>query len=186
MSNSGEPHQKGGDATEPEAPRKEGADLARDAMSRARASARLRGAYRTSPTAARAKRESKRRESRPFSGGRDPLAMSEAVETLLRRMGWTEQIEVSGVTGRWREVVGDQIADHCEPLGFDEGILTVKASSTAWATQLTIMSGQIRHRINEEFGRDIVREIKVAGPTTRSWKKGPRTVKGRGPRDTYG
>lgn len=112
--------------------------------------------------------------------------MSEAVETLLRRMGWTEQIEVSGVTGRWREVVGDQIADHCEPLGFDEGILTVKASSTAWATQLTIMSGQIRHRINEEFGRDIVREIKVAGPTTRSWKKGPRTVKGRGPRDTYG
>jgi predicted nucleic acid-binding Zn ribbon protein len=166
--------------------RKSGADLARDAMARARASARQRGAYRTSPTAARAKRETKRRESQPFAGGRDPLAMSEAVETLLRRMGWTEQIEVSGVTGRWREVVGDQIADHCEPLGFDEGVLTVKASSTAWATQLTIMSGQIRHRINEEFGRDIVREIKVAGPTTRSWTKGPRTVKGRGPRDTYG
>ncbi|WP_160295426.1 DUF721 domain-containing protein [Demequina aurantiaca] len=166
--------------------RKDGADLAREAMARARASARERGAFRTSPRAARVTRETKRRESQPFQGGRDPLAMSDAVDTLMRRMGWTEQLEVSGVTGRWREVVGDQIADHCEPLGFDEGILTVKASSTAWATQLTIMSGQIRHRINEEFGRDIVREIKVAGPTTRSWTKGPRTVKGRGPRDTYG
>ncbi|WP_430868005.1 DUF721 domain-containing protein [Demequina aurantiaca] len=166
--------------------RKEGADLAREAMARARASAKQRGAYRTSPTAAIVKRESKRRSSQPFSGGRDPLAMSDAVDTLMRRMGWTEQLEVSGVTGRWREVVGDQIADHCEPLGFDEGILTVKAKSTAWATQLAIMSGQIRHRINEEFGRDIVREIKVVGPTTRSWKKGPRTVPGRGPRDTYG
>lgn len=166
--------------------RKTGADLARDAMARARASAKQRGAYRTSPTAGRAKREAKRRDSQPFSSGRDPLAMSDAVDTLLRRMGWTEQIEVSGVTGRWRDVVGDQIADNCEPLGFDDGILTVKAKSTAWATQLAIMSGQIRHRINEEFGRDIVRELKVVGPTTRSWVKGPRTVKGPGPRDTYG
>jgi len=112
--------------------------------------------------------------------------MSDAVETLLRRMGWTEQVEVAGVTARWREVVGDQIADHAEPLGFEASKLTVRASSTAWATQLALMSGQIRHRINEEFGREIVSEIVVLGPTARSWVKGPRTVPGRGPRDTYG
>ncbi len=161
-------------------------DLAREAMERARASARQRGASRTSPKAGRRQREEKKRSSQPFSPGREPAAMSDAVESLLRRMGWTEQIEVSGVTARWREVVGDQIADHCEPLTFDEGVLTVKASSTAWATQLSIMSGQIRHRINEEFGRDIVRELTVLGPTARSWKRGQRTVRGRGPRDTYG
>ena len=112
--------------------------------------------------------------------------MSDAVETLLRRLGWTEQVEVAGVTARWREVVGDHIADHAEPMGFEDGKLTVRASSTAWATQLTLMSGQIRHRINEEFGRDIVAEIVVLGPTARSWVKGPRNVPGRGPRDTYG
>ncbi|GMA35743.1 DUF721 domain-containing protein [Demequina litorisediminis] len=87
------------------------------------------------PAAARRKQEEKRRDSQPFTPGRDPQPMSDAVEALLRRMGWTEQIEVSGVMGRWRDIVGDQIADHCEPLTFDEGILTVKASSTAWATQ---------------------------------------------------
>ncbi|WP_297083554.1 DUF721 domain-containing protein [uncultured Demequina sp.] len=163
-----------------------GADLAREAMERARASARERGAYRTAPRAARKQLDQKRRESQPFSPGRDPAPMSDAVDALLRRMGWNEQIEVSGVTGRWREVVGDQIADHCEPQSFDEGVLTVKADSTAWATQLGIMSGQIRHRINEEFGRDIVRELNVLGPTARSWSRGQRRVPGRGPRDTYG
>jgi predicted nucleic acid-binding Zn ribbon protein len=112
--------------------------------------------------------------------------MSDAVETLLSRMGWTEQVEVAAVTARWRDVIGDQIANHCEPLGFEEGKLTVRASSSAWATQLAIMSGQIRHRINEEFGRDIVAELVVLGPAARSWVKGPRTVPGRGPRDTYG
>ena len=165
---------------------KAGADLAREAMERARASARERGAYRTAPRAARKQRDQKRRESQPFSPGRDPAPMSDAVDALLRRMGWNEQIEVSGVTGRWREVVGDQIADHCEPQSFEEGVLTVKADSTAWATQLGIMSGQIRHRINEEFGREIVRELKVLGPTARSWSRGQRRVPGRGPRDTYG
>ncbi|MFV0633007.1 DUF721 domain-containing protein [Demequina sp.] len=165
---------------------KSGADMAREAMERARASARERGAFRTAPKAARKDREEKRRQSQPFSPGRDPQPMSQAVEALLRRMGWTEQVEVSGVTGRWREVVGDQIADHCEPLSFDEGVLTVKASSTAWATQLGLMSGQIRHRINEEFGREIVRELTVLGPTARSWVRGQRRVPGRGPRDTYG
>ena len=112
--------------------------------------------------------------------------MSDAVETLLRRMGWTEQVEVAAVTARWRDVVGDHIADHCEPLGFEDGVLTVRATSTAWATQLKLMNGQIRHRINEESGREIVREMTVLGPAGRSWVKGQRSVPGRGPRDTYG
>ena len=155
-------------------------------MERARASARQRGARQRSAARGRAQRNEARRASQPFGSGRDPQPMSDAVDTLLRRMGWTEQVEVAAVTARWREVVGEQIADHCEPLGFDEGKLTVRASSSAWATQLTLMAGQIRHRINEEFGRDIVGELVVLGPAARSWVKGPRSVPGRGPRDTYG
>ncbi len=160
--------------------------MARAALERARQSARERGAVRKSSKRAQSERSERRRDSRPFGSGRDPSSASDAVETLLRRMGWTEQIEVSSVTARWREVVGDQIADHCEPIGFEQGQLTVQASSTSWATQLTLMSGQLRHRINEEFGREVVRELTVLGPVSRSWSKGLRSVRGRGPRDTYG
>ena len=172
---------------EPNAPApKDPAALAREAMERARASARQRGAKLTSAKRGRADKERARRSIEPFTDGRDPLPMSDAVETLMRRMGWTEQVEVAGVTARWREVVGDQIADHAEPLGFEDGVLTVRATSTAWATQLTVMSGQIRHRINEEFGRELVNTLTVLGPAARSWSRGPRSVPGRGPRDTYG
>lgn len=173
------------DAPEPLVP-DDAARMAKEAMDRARAAARARGSRRTSAAQGRRIVNDRKRSSQPFSAGRDPQPMSDAVDTLLRRMGWTEQIEVSSVTARWREVIGDRIADHCEPLGFEDGVLTVKASSTAWATQLQMMEGQIRHRINEEFGRQIVRELRVLGPTARSWTKGRRSVKGRGPRDTYG
>ncbi len=169
-----------------QAPPATGADLAREAMDRARASARQRGARLSSPRAAKREKDAKRRASRPYGEGRDPMPMSDAVRTMLSRMGWAEQVEIASVTARWREVVGDTIADHCEVLGFDDGVLAVRASSTAWATQLTLMKGQLRHRVNEEFGREIVRDITIAGPTARTWTKGPRTVKGRGPRDTYG
>ncbi|WP_062204965.1 DUF721 domain-containing protein [Demequina salsinemoris] len=165
-------------------------EIAREAMERARQSARERGARLSSPRAARADRHRKQertaREALPYGSGRDPAPMSDTVASLMRRMGWTEQIEITSVTARWREVVGDQIADRCEPLGFEEGVLTVRATTTAWATQLTLMKGQLTHRLNEELGREVVKELRVLGPTARSWTKGPRSVKGRGPRDTYG
>jgi len=112
--------------------------------------------------------------------------MSENVQAFLSRMGWTEHIEVASVTARWRDVIGDQIADHCDPVSFDDGVLTLRASSSAWATQMHLMSGQVRHRLNEEFGREVVKELRFLGPSDKNWIKGPRRVKGRGPRDTYG
>jgi len=174
------------------AQRTDAASIAKEAMERARASARERGAYRTSPQAALRQKKSNRASTQagsspqPFGSGRDPRVMSDNVQSLLSRMGWTEHIEVASVTARWREVIGDQIADHCEPVSFDDGALLLRASSSAWATQMQLMSGQVRHRLNEEFGREVVKTLRFIGPSDKNWVKGPRRVKGRGPRDTYG
>ncbi len=172
-------------------PRKDPAAQAREAMERARASARERGASRISPQTARRRKDAKKEASGggspiPFGAGRDPHGMSDNVTALLRRMGWTEDIEVAAVTARWREVIGDQIADHCDPVSFEQGVLLLRTSSSAWATQMQLMSGQVRHRLNEEFGREVVKELRFIGPSDRHWVRGPRRVKGRGPRDTYG
>jgi len=196
-----------GDGSEVIQPTTTAAALARRAMEQAREAARARGAGRASPRAAKRnaqdfladggaqgkaqtggsrKKAGEEPGREPFSPGRDPRAFGDAIATLLQREGWDAQLAVGAVTGRWREVVGDQIADHCEPLGFEDGRLTVKASSSAWAAQLTLMQGQLKAKLNDAVGRTLVTELTVLGPTARSWVKGPRTVKGRGPRDTYG
>ena len=41
-----------------------------------------------------------------------------------------------GVFGRWAEIVGAEVAAHCEPESFADGRLKVRTDSTAWATQL--------------------------------------------------
>ncbi len=90
------------------------------------------------------------------------------------------------VLGRWKEIVGSEIADHCDPVSLVDGELVLRAESTAWATQLRMLAPQIVAKINKEVGHGSVKRIRAQGPSSPSWRFGPRHVSGRGPRDTYG
>lgn len=162
---------------------------ARAAMDRAREAARARGA--TTRSARQSfKDQGRRRRSQvgrePYGTGREPKSIQSEIAALFEEPGWKENIQVAGVTARWRDVVGEAIADHCSEVSFEAGIVRVRASSTAWATQLGTMSGHIRQLLNEAIGSTVVSEVRIVGPTGRTWVKGPWTVRGRGPRDTYG
>ena len=165
------------------------AKQAKEAMERTRAAARARGKRPTSAKRAARDAAAKRRDagvdSAPYGKGREPESLDATMREVFTKMGWTENLDVAGVTARWNEVVGD-LADRCEPISFENGTLTIQASSTAWSTQLRLIAGDLRARLNESVGRNVVNEIKVVGPATRSWSKGSRRVPGRGPRDTYG
>ena len=158
-------------------------DVARSALNRVRAAARTKGlrpgdSGRRSPLA----------EQRSGAGrdGRDPALLGDTLSRLTAERGWSEELSVGGVVGRWREVVGDQIADHCTPETFERGQLVVRADSTAWAANLRVLLPQLRAVLEKEVGADVVTEIRVLGPTGPHWRKGQRSVPGRGPRDTYG
>ena len=79
----------------------------------------------------------------------------------------------------------DAIADS-EPIGIEGGMLQVRCESTAWATQLRLMRAELLAAILERHPGAGVETIRFQGPDAPTWKKGPRSVPGRGPRDTYG
>jgi predicted nucleic acid-binding Zn ribbon protein len=68
----------------------------------------------------------------------------------------------------------------------ERGELTLEAESTAWATQLRLLSGRLLNSIGKEIGHGVVTRLRIHGPAAPSWNWGPRRVRGRGPRDTYG
>nr|NLD41516.1 DUF721 domain-containing protein [Actinomycetales bacterium] len=117
---------------------------------------------------------------------RDPQKLGSLAESLLDARGWSEQVESASVITKWREIVGDDVANHSQIEHFEDGRLVVRASSTAWATNLKHLMGPVRSRIAEVVGPEVVTEIVVLGPKAPSWKHGIRSVPGRGPRDTYG
>jgi predicted nucleic acid-binding Zn ribbon protein len=126
------------------------------------------------------------RRSGAHPDARDPQRLGAAVQRLLADRGWQTEVSVGAVLGRWPEVVGPDLAAHCTPEGFTDGELSVRADSTAWATQLRLLAPELIGRLNAQAGPGTVSRVRVLGPAGPSWRRGPRGVHGRGPRDTYG
>jgi predicted nucleic acid-binding Zn ribbon protein len=161
-----------------------GIDLARSMLAAARREARKWGAARSGGDRGA---QAASRRSGALPDDRDPQPLGRAIDRLLADRGWETPAAVGGVIGRWAQIVGAEVAAHCTPESFDDGVLRVGTDSTAWATQVRLLAPQVVRRLNEELGRGTVTRIEVHGPSGPSWRRGGRSVRGgRGPRDTYG
>ena len=172
--------------------RMRGMDLVRRTLEEARGAARSQGKDvgrgRNAPVRRAGGNTGRRRSwSGPGPDVRDPQLFGSATQDLAKVRGWGSRVAEGSVFGRWRAVVGDQIADHANPTSLNEGVLTVSAESTAWATQLRMVQSQLLAKIAAAVGDGVVTSLKIMGPVGPSWRKGRYNVPGgRGPRDTYG
>ena len=117
----------------------------------------------------------------------DPARLADVLGDMTRERGWDERIQAQRVFTDWAGIVGPEVAAHSTVEGFEDGIVSIRTDSTAWAKELKLLAGRVVHRLNEEIGHGSVLRIEVRGPQAPSWKKGSRTIRGaRGPRDTYG
>ena len=140
--------------------------------------------YRSYRSSLRKKKESaveERRESR------DPLKIGSIFTELVNARDWRKGIAEGTLFSDWRAIVGDEIADHSNPITMYEGRLTIQTSSTAWSTQLRLMEGDLLRTIQKSSPGALVEELSIIGPHAPSWKRGLRTIRGaQGPRDTFG
>lgn len=166
-----------------------GSDLARAALAAARAAAKT-GKPGTGSTRRRSTMGGTSRRRRRWSGAqadeRDPQTLGRLAARLAADRGWAKRLAGGNVFGRWAAIVGDDVAEHATPVALDDGVLTVQAASTAWATQLRLLQRQLLAKIAAGVGDGVVKRLKIQGPAAPSWRYGQRHVSGRGPRDTYG
>ena len=116
----------------------------------------------------------------------DPTLMSTALTEFLSHQGWENDAARAGLFEHWREIVGEDVAEHVHVESWSDGQLVLRADSTAWATQVRLLTASLLERVRAALGPDVVESVHVKGPQAPSWRAGPRVVKGRGPRDTYG
>jgi predicted nucleic acid-binding Zn ribbon protein len=174
-----------GEPAEPAAaPGPQGPDLVRAALSQARAAARARGA--TPGTPGRRPRRPGPVRSGSGPDARDPMPFGQAIRRLVEERGWQDTTAAASVLARWDELVGPELAEHCRPASLLDGELVLVAESSAWATQLRLLTRTLQARLAAQVGEGVVTSVVVRGPAQPDWRKGPRRVRGRGPRDTYG
>lgn len=161
-------------------------DAAAAALARARGRAAEAGLRPGSP-AQRTRRVGHGAEKKGRKDGRDFALIGDQIESLVADRGWEVDVAAGSVMGRWGAIVGEEVAAHTAPVTFEDGTLTVRCDSTAWATQLRLMASTLMQRITADVGEGVVLELNIVGPQAPSWSRGPRKASdGRGPRDTYG
>ncbi|WP_257210412.1 DUF721 domain-containing protein [Actinomyces ruminis] len=119
----------------------------------------------------------------------DPRTGKQDLRRYAERHGWASKLAMASVAVHWREIVGEQIAEHAVIERFEPGRLTLRASSSAWAQQLRLLLPGIERQVNEALGEDGgAVEIRILGPAGPTWRHGRFGAArgGRGPRDTYG
>jgi predicted nucleic acid-binding Zn ribbon protein len=145
----------------------QGVDLARAALAAARKRARELEQSRAQRGAA-GRRAGAAKRSGSRSDDRDPQSLQSTIGRLMAEHGWETPVAVGGVVHNWAEVVGERIAEHCTPVSFAEGVLTIQADSPAWAVEMRHLAQALTTRLNESLpaGPDgrAVRRISVLGP----------------------
>lgn len=135
--------------------------------------------------ASRARQELPQR-SGPGPDARDPHPLGEVVGELSGAPPWRRGLAVGVLLSRWAQLVGSPLAEHAHPESLSDHVLVVRTDSTAWATQLRLYVPVLLHRLAEDCPDVDVERVVVQGPDAPSWRRGPRHIPGRGPRDTYG
>ncbi|HEX2026426.1 MAG TPA: DUF721 domain-containing protein [Nitriliruptorales bacterium] len=99
------------------------------------------------------------------AGGSPPRRIGELVRALAGRRRWEERLEGAVVFRRWHELVGPELAMRCEPVRLAGGVLTIRAESSAWATEVRYLAGALTDRAAEVLRPGLVQRVRVVvGP----------------------
>ncbi|MEE8480406.1 MAG: DUF721 domain-containing protein [Desulfobacterales bacterium] len=68
--------------------------------------------------------------------------------------------ELSHVWSLWNSLVGEAIAKNAQPAAFKGKLLLVHVTSSTWMHQLQFMKEEIKEKVNNALGKNLIEEIK--------------------------
>ncbi|WEV72426.1 DciA family protein [Bifidobacterium sp. ESL0790] len=103
--------------------------------------------------------------------GRDPGKLGGVMTAMAKQGDWVPHLKIAQLRNHWDQVVGEGIARHSEVTSLKDGVLTIRAESTVWATQLTYLIPQLTRTIRQRLQGLDVREIRVTGPQSHRFNR---------------
>jgi predicted nucleic acid-binding Zn ribbon protein len=91
----------------------------------------------------------------------EPRPLKASLDRVARSLGGPDSGSLSGLFGRWADIVGPQLAAHARPVSLSSGVLVVAVTEPAWATQLTYLDGELLGRFREALGEGVVERVEV-------------------------
>jgi predicted nucleic acid-binding Zn ribbon protein len=87
--------------------------------------------------------------------------LSHYLQVLLDERGLRGKLEEARLPELFRQIVGETVWRRIEAVTFQNGELLVHVHSPIWRIELRLRAENIRTKLNERFGHEIVRHISI-------------------------
>lgn len=85
--------------------------------------------------------------------------LSEVLKDYINENKLDRKLNELDVVASWEELFGKTVAGYTESLRIYNGTLFVKTTSPALRNELIMMKEEIRRRLNEKAGQELIRQI---------------------------
>ena len=83
-----------------------------------------------------------------------------ALDELIGDLGIGKKLQEYDAVVLWDTAVGDRIAQMATAVKIVQGTLFVRVKTSTWRNELTLRKNQIKEKLNECIGSEVVRDIK--------------------------
>ncbi len=88
------------------------------------------------------------------------VSLKEALADFLKERGWDKKIEGYQIIDHWEEVVGEELAQHAQPIKIEEQTLFLRVKSSVWANELNLRKGEIIEKINLKIKEPTISDLR--------------------------
>jgi hypothetical protein len=88
-----------------------------------------------------------------------PSRVEDVLQRVLQRVDPDKQLHAHTIWTFWDDEVGPTIARRAQPARFRNGILFVTVATHSWMQELQFVKDELRERLNQRLGSDLVRDI---------------------------
>ncbi|MCL6450682.1 MAG: DciA family protein [Acetobacteraceae bacterium] len=94
-------------------------------------------------------------------GGR-PVRLDGVLEGVVGRLGLRSRLREELALEEWPRVAGPELCRHAWPVRISQGVLHVQTSSPAWAREASFLKPELRSRLNQRLGQEVVKDIRFS------------------------
>ncbi|MBW3595540.1 MAG: DUF721 domain-containing protein [Actinobacteria bacterium] len=107
---------------------------------------------------------------------RDVARLKDLLGPVGKKLRVEDPAAAGAIWRQWAQIVGEDIARNAEPTSLKEGVLRIRTTTPTWATEMSYLANDIKERVNDAVGREVVREVKIwtsPAPIKRAADGGP-------------
>src|SRR5512143_2902705 len=103
-----------------------------------------------------------------------PNRVADALRQVVQRIDPDRRLAAYRLWTFWADEVGPAVAARAEPAAFRDGVLSVRVAGAGWMQELQFMKDELRQRLNQRLGADLIRDIYfVSGPAPKPARTPP-------------